>query len=111
MGKLIDGRSDVYAMGIMLYESLAGYPPFDGADSFSVGYKQVHEKPVPLAEANKRVPAALSTIVMRCLEKNPADRYARGYELADALISFLMSSPNAKEFARLARVARLAKGA
>jgi eukaryotic-like serine/threonine-protein kinase len=111
MGKLIDGRSDVYAMGIMLYESLAGYPPFDGADSFSVGYKQVHEKPVPLDEANKRVPAALSTIVMRCLEKNPADRYSRGYELADALITFLASSPNAKEFARLARVARLAKGA
>jgi serine/threonine protein kinase len=111
MGKLIDGRSDVYAMGIMLYESLAGYPPFDGADSFSVGYKQVHEKPVALDEANKRVPAALSTIVMRCLEKNPADRYARGYELADALIGFLASSPNAKEFARLARVARLAKGA
>ena len=111
MGKLIDGRSDVYAMGIMLYESLAGYPPFDGADSFSVGYKQVHEKPVPLDEANKRVPAALSAIVMRCLEKNPADRYSRGYELADALIAFLASSPNAKEFARLARVARLAKGA
>ena len=111
MGKLIDGRSDVYAMGIMLYESLAGYPPFDGADSFSVGYKQVHEKPVPLDEANKRVPAALSAIVMRCLEKNPADRYSRGYELADALITFLASSPNAKEFARLARVARLAKGA
>ena len=111
MGKLIDGRSDVYAMGIMLYESLAGYPPFDGADSFSVGYKQVHEKPVPLDEANKRVPGSLSTIVMRCLEKNPADRYSRGYELADALITFLASSPNAKEFARLARVARLAKGA
>jgi len=111
MGKLIDGRSDVYAMGIMLYESLAGYPPFDGADSFSVGYKQVHEKPVPLDEANKRVPAALSAVVMRCLEKNPADRYSRGYELADALIAFLASSPNAKEFTRLARVARLAKGA
>jgi serine/threonine-protein kinase len=88
MGKLIDGRSDVYAMGIMLYESLAGYPPFDGADSFSVGYKQVHEQPVVLDEANKRVPAALSAIVMRCLEKNPADRYTRGYELADALIGF-----------------------
>ncbi|HEY2377548.1 MAG TPA: serine/threonine-protein kinase [Gemmatimonadaceae bacterium] len=111
MGKLIDGRSDVYAMGIMLYESLAGYPPFDGADSFSVGYKQVHEKPVPLDEANKRVPAVLSSVVMRCLEKNPADRYARGYELADALIAFLASSPNAKEYTRLARVARLAKGA
>ena len=111
MGKLIDGRSDVYAMGIMLYESLAGYPPFDGADSFSVGYKQVHEKPVALNEANKRVPAALSAVVMHCLEKNPADRYARAFELADALVAFLASSPNAREHHRLARVARLAKGA
>ena len=111
MGKLIDGRSDVYAMGIMLYESLAGYPPFDGADSFSVGYKQVHEKPVPLDEANKRVPGALSAIVMRCLEKSPGDRYARGWELADALIGYLGSSAGSREGLRLARAARLAKGA
>jgi eukaryotic-like serine/threonine-protein kinase len=111
MGKLIDGRSDVYAMGIMLYESLAGYPPFDGADSFSVGYKQVHEKPVALNEANKRVSAALAAIVMRCLEKNPADRYTRGYELADALIAYLATAPTAREHHRVARSARLAKGA
>jgi serine/threonine protein kinase len=111
MGKLIDGRSDVYAMGIMLYESLAGYPPFDGADSFSVGYKQVHEKPVALEEANKRVPAALAAIVMRCLEKSPSDRYARGFELADALIGYLGSAANSREYLRLARGARLAKGA
>jgi serine/threonine-protein kinase len=111
MGKLIDGRSDVYAMGIMLYESLAGYPPFDGADSFSVGYKQVHEKPVALDEANKRVPAPLSAIVMRCLEKSPSDRYARGFELADALIGYLSSAANSREYLRLARNARLAKGA
>src|SRR5690242_20065178 len=111
MGKLIDGRSDVYAMGIMLYESLAGFPPFDGADSFSVGYKQVHEKPVPLDEANKRVPGALSAIVMRCLEKSPGDRYARGWELADALIGYLGSAVGSRDGLRLARSARLAKGA
>jgi serine/threonine-protein kinase len=111
MGKLIDGRSDVYAMGIMLYESLAGFPPFDGADSFSVGYKQVHEKPVPLEQVNKNTPAALSSIVMRCLEKTPTERYARAFDLADALIAFLASSPAAREQHRMARVARLAKGA
>jgi serine/threonine protein kinase len=111
MGKLIDGRSDVYAMGIMLYESLAGYPPFDGADSFSVGYKQVHEKPVALDEANKRVPGALSAIVMRCLEKSPSDRYARGFELADALIGYLGSATGAREYLRLARAAPPPHGA
>jgi eukaryotic-like serine/threonine-protein kinase len=111
MGKLIDGRSDVYAMGIMLYESLAGFPPFDGADSFSVGYKQVHEKPVPLDQVNKTTPATLSAIVMHCLEKNPAERYARAFDLADALIAFLASAPAAREQHRMSRTARLAKGA
>jgi eukaryotic-like serine/threonine-protein kinase len=89
MGKLVDGRSDIYALGILLYEALVGFPPFDGADSFSVGYKQVHEKPVPPEEVNSRTPPALAAIVMRCLEKGPADRYGRGRELADALIAFL----------------------
>jgi serine/threonine-protein kinase len=111
MGKLIDGRSDVYAMGIMLYESLAGFPPFDGADSFSVGYKQVHEKPVPLDQVNKNTPAALSAIVMRCLEKTAAERYERAFDLADALIAFLASTPAGREQYRMARVARMAKGA
>jgi serine/threonine-protein kinase len=71
----------------------------------------VHEKPVALDEANKRVPAALSTIVMRCLEKNPSDRYPRGTELADALIAFLASASGSREYLRHARSARLAKGA
>src|SRR3954452_10026636 len=111
MGKLIDGRSDVYAVGILLYESLLGFPPFDGEDAFSVGYKQVHEKPVALHEANKRVSSTLSAIVMKCLEKNPSDRYPRGCDLADALIAYLGSAAGGRDYQRLARVARLAKGA
>jgi len=94
MGKLVDGRSDIYAVGILLYESLVGFPPFDGADSFSVSYKQVHEAAVPLVEVSSRVPQALSEIVMRCLAKAPAERYARGFDLADALIAFLRSIPD-----------------
>ena len=111
MGKLIDGRSDIYALGIMLYEALAGFPPFDGADSFSVGYKQVHEKPVPINEVNTRIPVALGAIVMRCLEKDATDRFARGRDVADALIGFLATAPQGADYFRMARAARLAKGA
>jgi serine/threonine protein kinase len=106
MGKLVDGRSDIYAIGILLYESLVGFPPFDGADAFSVSYKQVHEAPVPPVEVNPRIPAALSEIVMRCLAKTPTARYTRGYELADALIAFLRGAPDATAAYRSATTAR-----
>ncbi len=95
MGKLVDGRSDLYAVGILLYEAVVGFPPFDGADSFSVSYKQVHEMPVPPVEVSSRVPAPLSDIIMRCLAKPPNARYARGNDLADALIQYLRSAADA----------------
>jgi serine/threonine-protein kinase len=108
MGKLVDGRSDIYAVGILLYEALVGFPPFDGADSFSVSYKQVHEAAVPPVEVSSRVPTALSDIVMRCLAKAPSARYARGDDLADALIGFLQSSQDSTPALRSALTARRA---
>jgi serine/threonine-protein kinase len=89
MGKMVDGRSDVYALGVMLYEMVLGIPPFDGADSYSVGYKHVHEQPVSPDQVDSRTPPALTAIIMRCLAKGPADRYQRGNDLADALIATL----------------------
>ena len=106
MGKLIDGRSDIYAVGILLYEALLGFPPFDGADSFSVSYKQVHEAPVVPTDVSSRVPAELSDIVMRCLAKQPTQRYGRGHEVADALIAFLRGTPDADASYRTAWTAR-----
>ncbi len=97
MGKLVDGRSDIYATGLLMYEMLIGQPPFDGEDSYAVGYKHVHESPTAPDTIDPRIPAVLSSIIMRCLSKQPADRYDRGFDLADALLTFLQSSGAAAE--------------
>jgi serine/threonine protein kinase len=108
MGKMVDGRSDLYAVGVMLYEMVLGFPPFDGADSYSVGYKQVHEAPVPPDVVDSRTPPALSQIILRCLAKSADDRYRRGTELADALLGFLREVPGADQaLVRSPWVARL----
>jgi serine/threonine-protein kinase len=88
-GKLLDGRSDLYALGVVIYETLLGFPPFDGADGYSISYKHVTETAAAPDIVDSRIPAQLSQIVMKCLEKNAADRYQRGNDLADALIRFL----------------------
>ncbi|HEX8848722.1 MAG TPA: serine/threonine-protein kinase [Gemmatimonadaceae bacterium] len=106
MGKMVDGRSDLYAVGVMLYEMILGFPPFDGADSYSVGYKHVHEQPVAPEVVDSRTPGALSEIIMRCLAKHPGDRFQRGNELADALIAYLAVSAEASAEHRAAWLAR-----
>ncbi|HVB31590.1 MAG TPA: serine/threonine-protein kinase [Gemmatimonadaceae bacterium] len=111
MGKLVDGRSDVYALGIVLYEAVLGFPPFDGPDAFSVGYKQVHEQPVAPDQVDSRVPPALSAIIMQCLAKGPSGRYQRANDLADALIAYINGLPGHDDAHRSAWVARHSAGA
>jgi serine/threonine-protein kinase len=105
MGRMVDGRSDLYAVGVMLYEMLVGFPPFDGADSYSVGYKQVHETAVSPDVVDSRIPAELAAIVMKCLSKSPDERYQSGFALSDALQTFLSGSALTDE-SRMAFYAR-----
>ncbi|MFF1907437.1 protein kinase [Kitasatospora sp. NPDC058218] len=75
LGKPVDHRSDLYAAGCMLYELLTLRPPFTGDTPLSVVYQHVQDMPVPPAQVNGRVPAALDPLVLRSLAKNPDDRF------------------------------------
>ncbi|HYH10659.1 MAG TPA: protein kinase [Thermoanaerobaculia bacterium] len=83
-GKQLDARSDVYSMGVLIYQMLAGRRPFESSSLTGVLTAHITEKAQALIELRPDVPREINTIVMRCLEKNPAARYAdAGALLAD----------------------------
>jgi len=83
--RAIDGRSDLYSLGAVAYAMLTGAPPFTGTSAPSVMMKHVMERPVPLRDRRPQIPDDLDRIVMRLLEKDPADRFASGAALVAAL--------------------------
>jgi serine/threonine-protein kinase len=77
----VDHRHDLYSFGCVLYEMLAGQPPFTGDDSQAMLASHVLERPRPLSELRPDAPVRLSQAIMRCLEKKPADRWDTAGEL------------------------------
>jgi len=89
-GHELDGRSDVYAMGAIMYECVVGKPPFEAPNPVGVLSKHLSEQPVaPSQRSPLSVPAEADDIIMRCLEKDPDDRYQTAEELRQALIHYL----------------------
>ena len=84
-GAHLDGRADLYSLGVILYEWLTGSPPFITGD---IAYQQVHIRPPSPRSINGEVPAGLDEIVVKCLEKNPDDRYQSASDLKAALEAF-----------------------
>jgi serine/threonine protein kinase len=85
----ISPMTDVYGLGAMLYEFLTGRPPFREETYFDTIFKVVSANPVPPKEINPNIPRALDEICLKCLQKDPTDRYMTAQALADALEAFL----------------------
>jgi eukaryotic-like serine/threonine-protein kinase len=79
-GKPVDARSDIYSLGIVLYEMLVGRVPFGGDSAVAVAYKHVQEAPEPPSRINPDISPSLEAVVMRALAKNPDNRYQTAEE-------------------------------
>jgi serine/threonine protein kinase len=89
IGKKVDGRSDLYSLGVILYELSTGARPFKGDNLAAIFHAITNETPARPEAVNTGVPSDFSHILMRCIQKNPAERYGSGHALSGALRAFL----------------------
>src|SRR5437764_8637640 len=88
-GEMVDARSDVYAAGCVLYELIAGEPPFTGDSPVAVAYQHVREDPAPPSHQNPGISPALDAVVLKAMSKNPANRYQSAAEMRSDLVRVL----------------------
>ncbi|HEY7779476.1 MAG TPA: protein kinase [Ktedonobacterales bacterium] len=87
-GEIVSPAADVYAMGIVMYEMVAGRTPFDGDTPVAVAMRHIQDIPEPPSRYNPNIHPNFERIIMRCLEKDPRDRYRDGDSLAYALENY-----------------------
>ncbi len=92
-GERVDARSDLYSTGCLLYELLTGRPPFTGDSPVAIAYQHVKEPPIPPSRIDPEVPPWADAIVLKAMEKDPADRYQSAGEMRNDIQRALSGAP------------------
>ena len=92
-GTAVDGRADIFSLGVILYAMATAEQPFGGETVTAVSYKVVHTDPIPPSKLNPAISASLESVILKCLAKNPTGRYQTGEDLAQDLAA-LRANPS-----------------
>lgn len=92
-GKELAATSDIYSLGVVLYECVTGRVPFDGPDAVTVAIMQVKNEPIPPRQVNAAVDEGLESIILRAMQKDPARRYQSAAIMREALQAWLAGTP------------------
>jgi serine/threonine protein kinase len=106
-GQPADARSDVFALGVVIYEYACGSHPFAAATPLAVAARVLETEPMPIASRGGHIPPAVGAVVDRCLRKPPADRFQSAGAIVEALRGTVSSSPAPVPFVRMWRVHQL----
>jgi serine/threonine-protein kinase len=106
-GEPLDGRSDIYSLGVVLYHMLAGWPPFQGPDSASILAQQITEAPEPIRRHRPDVPEEMAVVLDRMMEKNRNKRFQMASEVSRALVGALPTAASDRVRVPLRRRLRL----
>jgi len=93
-GRYTDEKSDIYSLGIVMYEMITGKVPFEGDSPISIALKHIQEEIVPPTEINSSIPISLQNIILKCVRKNQNDRYASATQLLNDLRKLKYSNGN-----------------